>query len=231
MAGSSKENEMIADLKYALRLLIKAPAFSVVAIITLALGIGANSAIFSVVEGTLLRPLPFPHADRLVRLYETTDDNGARGHSLNLSEQTIRQWREYGGNIFDGIAGATGVNVTIGALAGNSARNIPAARVTANFFSLLGVSPILGRDFNAEEDKTGGPAVVIISYDFWQQHLGQRPNPVGSTLAIDGLSHIIVGVMPKTFRHPYRADLWLPLVIASAPAGQPVTHYLYGVAR
>src|SRR3954453_10670682 len=110
---------MLSDLKFALRLLTKAPAFSAVAIMTLALGIGANSAIFSVVEGTLLRPLPFPHSDRLVRLYEAADENGARGHSLNLSEQTVRQWREYGTGIFDGIAAATGIKVTIDAFSGN----------------------------------------------------------------------------------------------------------------
>lgn len=222
---------MLSDLKYALRVLAKSPAFSVVAIITLALGIGANSAIFSVVEGTLLRPLPFPQADRLVRLYEAADDNGARGSSLNLSEQTVRQWREHGDQIFDGIAAATGVNVTVGALAGNSARDIPAARVTANFFSVLRLSPMLGRNFTDEEGKPAGPPVVVISYDFWQQYLGQQSNPLGATISIDGLSHTIVGIMPKTFRHPYRADLWLPLPIASAPTGQPPTHYLYGVAR
>src|SRR3954471_21425226 len=111
---------MVSDIKYAFRLLVKAPAFSAVAIVTLALGIGANSAIFSVVEGTLLRPLPFPHADRLVRLYEAADDNGSRGLSMNLTDQTVRQWREYGTDIFEGIAAATGRNVTIGAFGGNS---------------------------------------------------------------------------------------------------------------
>jgi putative ABC transport system permease protein len=221
---------MLSDLRYALRTLIKAPAFSIIAVATLALGIGANTAIFSVVEGTLLRPLPFPHADRLVRLYEAADDNGARGSSLNLSEQTVRQWREYGGDIFEGIGAATGANVTVGALSGNSARNIQAGRITANFFSVLGLPPALGRNFTAEEDRPGGPAVVIISYDFWRQYLGEQPNPVGATLSIDGVPHIIVGVMPKAFRHPYRAELWLPLVMAG-PSGQPAAHYLYGAAR
>jgi hypothetical protein len=102
---------MWGDFKYAARMLVKSPAFSLVAIITLALGIGANTAIFSVVEGTLLRPLPFANANRLVRLYEATDDNGARGSTLNLSEQTFRQWREFGGDIFEGVASATGTNV------------------------------------------------------------------------------------------------------------------------
>src|SRR5213595_3036002 len=104
------------DLKFALRQLRKSPGFSLVAVITLALGIGANTAIFSVVEGTLLRPLPFPNANRLVRLYEATDENGARGGTLALSEQTLRQWREFSSDIFEGVGAATGTNVTVGAI-------------------------------------------------------------------------------------------------------------------
>src|SRR5439155_52642 len=162
---------MTGDLKYAFRMLLKSPAFSGVVIVTLALGIGANTAIFSVVEGTLLRALPFPHADRLVRLYEASDDSGARGSTLNLSEQTFRQWGEYGSDIFEGIAAATGTNVTVGAGTDNTARNVTAARVSANFFSVLGLPPALGRTFTADEDREGGPAVVIISDDFWRQNL------------------------------------------------------------
>src|SRR5438477_12987064 len=107
---------MISDLKYTSRLLIKTPTFSLIAVCTLALGIGANTAIFSVVEGTLLRPLPFPNADRLVRVYEASDENGARGGSMNLSEQTVRQWAEHGSEIFEGLVAATGLNVTVGAI-------------------------------------------------------------------------------------------------------------------
>src|SRR6185369_10212377 len=129
---------MMADLKYAARMLVKAPAFSTVAILTLALGIGANTAIFSVVEATFWRSLPFPNADRLVRLYEATDDNGARGSTLNISDQTLRQWQEYGHHIFEDLAGATGANMTVGQVEGGTARNIQTARVTANFFSVLG---------------------------------------------------------------------------------------------
>jgi putative ABC transport system permease protein len=224
---------MMSDLKYAMRLLLKSPAFSTVAILTLALGIGANTAIFSVVEGTLLRPLPFPNADQLFRLYEAADDNGARGSSLNLSEQTVRQWREHGGDIFEGIGAATGTNVIVGGLSGEAAQNIPAARVDPYFLSVLNLPPVVGRNFTAEEDRPGGPAVVIVSDGFWRQHLAARPDAVGAaTVLIDGVPHTIVGVMPKTFRHPYRAELWLPLALASTtPPNQGANHYLYGVAR
>ena len=222
---------MLNDLRYAVRLLIKSPGFSLVAITTLALGIGANTAIFSVVEGTLLRPLPFPHSDRLVRVYEAADDNGARGSSLNLSEQTVQQWREHGGEIFEGLAAATGINVTVGPVGGNSARTLQAARISANFLSVLGLPPALGRNFTQDEDRPGGPPVVIVSDDFWKQYLGGRADVLGSTVSLDGVPHTIVGVMPKTFRHPYRADVWLPLAMVAPAPGQAINHYLYGVAR
>src|SRR5438128_12600017 len=100
---------MISDLKYALRLLVKSPAFAVIAVWTLALGIGANTAIFSVVEGTLLRPLPFPNADRLVRVYEASNENGASGGSMNLNEPTVREWEELGGKDLGGLGADTGI--------------------------------------------------------------------------------------------------------------------------
>src|SRR5437868_9396963 len=144
---------MLGDLKYGLRLLGKSPAFSAVAIVTLALGIGANTAIFSVVEGTLLRSLPFPQSEQLVRLYEATEESGARGNTLNLSERTLFQWREFGGDIFQGIAGASGANAVLGGTPNDPARNVQAARVTANFFTVLGLAPAKGRVFSEEEDR------------------------------------------------------------------------------
>ncbi|HEX8679025.1 MAG TPA: ABC transporter permease, partial [Chthoniobacterales bacterium] len=219
---------MITDLKYALRMLVKSPAFTAVAVITLALGIGANTAIFSVVQGTLLRPLPFPSAHELVRLYEAEDEQGARGSTLNLSEQTLRQWREHGLDIFQDVAAANGANVTITATSGEPARHVPAARVSHNFFSVLGLPPLIGRNFTADEDQYGGPPVAIISHDLWQQHLGARRDVVGTALPIDGVPHTIVGIMPKAFRHPYRANVWVPLAL---PPPTTANHYLYGVGR
>ncbi len=222
---------MIADLCFAFRMLLKSPGFSLVAILTLALGIGANTAIFSVVEGTLLRPLPFPNADRLVRLYQADNDAGARSSTLNLSTQTVRQWREFGGHIFEDIASGTGTSVIVGATADEPARNIPAARISANFLTVLGLPPALGRNFTPEEDKPGGPAVAIVSQDFWRNHLGGRPDILGYRLRLDGQPRTVVGVMPKSFRHPYQASIWLPLALPAAGTALGGDQYLYSVAR
>ncbi len=217
------------DFRYALRMLLKSPAFSIIAIATLALGIGANTAIFSVIESALLRPLPFPKADRLVRLYETFEENGARSDLLNLSEKTVRQWREYGSDIFEGIGVATGAGVTATS-PGQPAQSFPAARISANFLNVLGLQPARGRNFTVAEDQPGGPRVVIVGYDFWQRNLGGREDVLGHTVKLDDASYTVVGVMPKTFRHPYRAQIWLPIALNFAATGQP-NHYLYGVAR
>src|ERR1700738_2133084 len=105
---------MLTDLKYALRLLLKSPGFTAVAVLTLTLGVGANTAIFSVVEGILLRPLPFPHAEQLVRIYESPDEVGARSASLNLSDRTVARFREFGRDIFGDVGGGTGSAGVVG---------------------------------------------------------------------------------------------------------------------
>ena len=222
---------MIFDFKYALRTLAKTPGFTLVAVLTLALGIGANTAIFSVVEGVLLRPLPFPNADRLVRIYEALDENGARSGTLNLSDRTVARFREFGRDIFEDVAGGTGGASVVSAKAGSPAQTVPAALVTYNFFDVLGLPPSQGRNFTREEGTDKAASVVIISDDFWRNTLNSRRDVLGSTIVIDGTPRTIIGVMPKAFRHPYRASLWLPLALEP---DNPVTinnHYLYGVAR
>src|SRR4030095_7841661 len=212
---------MFTDLKYALRLMAKSPVFSFVAIATLAVGIGANTAVFSVVEGTLLRPLPFPHPEQLVRLYEADDETGGSG-TLNLSEQTVRQWREYGGKIFQDIAAATGTSLNIGYAGNEPPVSVQGARVTGNFFSVLGLQPVMGRSFTEDEDRESGPDVAIISNDFWRAHLNGRADVVGSTIRVDGKPHTVIGVMPKTFRHPYRAEVWIPARLQMVRTSGPV---------
>src|SRR5437763_5181344 len=219
------------DLKLAFRQLRKSPGFTLVAVLTLALGIGANTAIFSVVEGVLMRPLPFPHAERLVRIYEASDENGARSATLNLSDRTTARFREFGRDIFEDVAGGTGGASVVSAKAGSSAQTVPAARVTYNFFDVLGLPPSQGRNFTTEEGTDKAANVVIISDDFWRSTLNSRRDVLGNTMVIDGTPRTIIGVMPKAFRHPYRASLWLPLALEPDNPTTINNHYLYGVAR
>ncbi|MFL6541812.1 MAG: ABC transporter permease [Chthoniobacterales bacterium] len=211
--------------------MLKSPAFAAVSVITLALGIGANTAIFSVVEGALLRPLPFPHAERLVRILEAPDEAGARATSLNLTDRTVVRFREHGRDIFEDVAGATGGASVVGLNDGSPVQTIPAAHITWNFFDVLGLSPARGRNFNAEEGKQGAVAVAIVSDDFWRSTLNSRADVLGSTIVIDGTPHAVIGVMPKAFRHPYRANIWLPLALQPDDPATLNNHYLYGAAR
>ena len=219
------------DLRYAVRQLRKSPAFTLVAVLTLALGIGANTAIFSVVEGVLLRALPFPNAERLVRIYEALDENGARSATLNLTDRTAARFREFGRDIFEDVAGGTGGASVVSAKAGSPAQTVPAALVTYNFFNVLGLPPSQGRNFTREEGSDKAANVVIVSDDFWRNTLNSRRDVLGSTIMIDGTPRTIIGVMPKAFRHPYRASLWLPLALEPDNPATINNHYLYGVAR
>lgn len=212
------------------RSLAKSPGFTTAAVLVLALGIGVNTAIFSVVEAALLRPLPFPESDRLVRLYEAFDQPDTRANTLNLSEITVQQWRDHGGDLFTGVGAATGASVTLGNTTGEAPRYLPAARVTHDFFTVLGLAPALGRNFSAAEDQPGAARTALISHDLWQRQFGARPDILGQSVPLDGIPHTIIGVMPAKFRHPYRAEVWVPLAAAFDPRGGR-GHYLYGVAR
>src|SRR5437764_2045945 len=219
------------DLKLAFRQLRKSPGFTLIAVLTLALGIGANTAIFSVVEGVLMRPLPFAHAERLVRIYEALDENGARSGTLNLSDRTVARFREFGRDIFEDVAGGTGGASVVSAKAGSPAQTVPAALVTYNFFDVLGLPPSQGRNFTSEEGSDKAASVAIISDDFWRNTLNSRGDVLGSPITVDGIPRTIIGVMPKAFRHPYRANVWLPLALEPDNPATINNHYLYGLAR
>src|SRR5215472_6046995 len=167
------------DIRFAFRKLRQSPGFTLVAMLTLALGIGANTAIFSVVEGALLRPLPFPSAERLVRIYEALDENGMRSATLNLSDRTTARFREFGRGIFEDVAGGTGGASVVSLNASSPAQTVPAASVTYNFFDVLRLPPTQGRNFTREEGADKAATVVIISDDFWRNTLNTRRDVLG----------------------------------------------------
>ncbi len=208
------------------RQLRRSPGFSLLIILMVALGIGANTAIFSVARAVMLRPIPMAEPDRLVRLRENFA-SGAEETQLNLSPLTWRRWRE-ANSVFTDIGAATGATFTL--TDGEEAEYVPAAVVSANFFPVLGVAPLLGRNFLAEEDQPGAPGVVLVSHGFWQRVLGGAPDVIGRVITLDGEKRTVVGVMPPAFRHPYRAQIWAPLALRIDPS-QSAGHYLYAPAR
>jgi len=216
---------MTLELRQAFHSLRGAKAFAALVILILGLGIGVNTAIFSVVRAVLLRPLPFEDPDRLVRLYESFETGGDEAQ-LALAPITWKRWREWN-DAFTDIGASTGINLTLGS--NGEARYVSAARVSFNFFSVLGIKPVRGRDFLEEEDRPGAAPVVLISHGLWQRQFGGA-DVLGRDVILDGVPHRIVGVMPEHFRHPYRAELWVPLAlqIDDLPA---TGRYLYSPAR
>lgn len=211
------------DLRYALRLQLKNPGFTLVAVLALALGIGANSAIFSVVNAVLLRPLPFKDADRLVMLWGTESQ-------LNKAPVLIGEfldWKEQSRS-FEQIAAYVEDNLTL--VTADSPERIKGARVSSNFFDLLNVAPARGRAFLPSEDVPGGNRVVIISHNLWQNRLGSDPAIVGRQIRLNGESYNVVGVLPADFRFIESGDLWAPIAL-SRESGNQKLRYLKVVAR
>lgn len=214
--------ELRQDVRQALRQLRGAPRFAAVAILTLAVGLGASTTIFGVANAVLLRPLPFPEADRLVLTNEVTPS----GMRFSISEPDYLDWSSGAKRLtlaaFEGRRTSLVVN--------GEAEQLQGAVVTASFFPVLGVAPAIGRTIRPEEDRKGGDSrVAVISDGLWQRRFGGARDVVGTSITLDGVSHRIVGVMPSGFDFPGSADVWTPLV--------PVPEYprndrrLEGVAR
>ena len=223
---------LIQDLRYAFRMLIKKPGFTVVAVLTLALGIGANTAIFSVINGVMLRSLPYRDAERLTVLWET---NAKAGQEPNLRNEVALgnfiDWREQS-EAFDEIGALyyTSLNMT----GTDEPERIQSAIVTVNLFDTLGVQPANGRSFYSEEEKAGSPRVVVVSHGLWQRRFGGDPNLVGKTLTLNGNPTTVVGIMPAGFELQFptnwQVEMWVPMRIDPANASRR-SHYLYVLGR
>ncbi len=198
-------NKLLQDLRYGVRTLLKRPGFSLIAIATLAIGIGASTTIFTVVDAALIRGLPYKQPDRLYHLWEAPPRQ-----DFSKREMSYPDYQDYQkNNVFEGIAAYTGGGAILSGM--GEPESIPAPRVTANFFSVLGVDPILGRTFQPGEDTPGTPKVTVLTYGLWQRRFGGNANVIGQTATINGESYTIVGVLPATFQFALRnADLFVP---------------------
>jgi len=198
---------LLQDLRYGARILLKQPAFTVVAVLTLAIGIGANTAIFSLVNSILLRPLPFREPDRIVRLIQASPKLGLA--TWGVSQADFAAYREQNRS-FESIAIYT--NGAINLTGAGEPERLPMSNVTADFFKVFGVNPLLGRTFVEGEDVEGKNVVCVISHAFWQRRFGGDPNIVGRMLNLNNTPMQIVGVMPAEFKFPrLEIDLWIPL--------------------
>src|SRR3954468_14220319 len=195
------------DLRFALRQLRKTPGFTFIAILTLALGIGANTAIFSVIYAVLLQPLPYPHGDRLVILTET-DSNQPQ---ISVAYPDYVDWKRDQA-VFDALAVSRRESYNLSGLENRAPEQISGALVTGSFFKVIGLSPQLGRVFTEEEDRLGGPAVCVISDKLWYRVFNRDPNILGRAVNFGNQPYTVIGVMPPQMFSPRTVEVWFPLV-------------------
>ncbi|HLN97219.1 MAG TPA: ABC transporter permease [Pyrinomonadaceae bacterium] len=198
-------HKLLQDLRYAIRTLLNKPGFTLIAVITLALGIGGSTAIFTVVDAALLRGLPYKAPDRLYHLWESTPQK-----EFAQREFSYPDYQDYQKNqVLEGLAAYTGGG---GILSGRGEpERIFAPSATANFFSVLGIDPVIGRTFQPGEDNPGAPRVTVLTYAMWQRRFGGDPGIVGQSLTLNGDIYTIIGVLPASFQFALRpADLWRP---------------------
>src|SRR5580692_4848318 len=217
------------QLRYAARILARTPGFTVVAVITLALGIGVNSAIFSVIDAVLLRPLPYPHPEQLVSFYEHQGKNPDSPGSVAPANMA-----DYNQNL-TGIAhvGTPGMNLT----GAGTPERIFGIQAGYNFLDILGVQPAMGRGFRPEEDRYGAPRVVIISHTLWQQRLGGDRAVIGRRITLDGEAYTVIGVLPPGFQSPDEISERQPMLFVLPDCWPPNIlhnrgeHYDHAIAR
>jgi putative ABC transport system permease protein len=214
---------LLQNLRHGLRSLAKSPGFTSIAILTLALGIGANTAIFSVVNTVLLQPLSYPEADRLVEL----ELSSPQGNSNITSIPKFNVWREQA-QVFNSVTAydfAHGINVT----GDQRPEQLKGIHASADYFRVFGAPVVLGRAYTAEEDRPGGPAVVVVSNGLWRSRFGADPGIIGRTMDLGGEPFTVIGVLGATFKTDSPCDLWVPL--RPDPNSTDQGHYLLGTAR
>ena len=208
---------MVRDAQYAIRKLTRSPGFTAVVVLTLALGIGASTAVFSVVNAVVLRPLAYPEPEQLVRITSELRGFGATDTGVAPAELIDYQSRT---DLFTAVAGMLPVNANV--TSGNEPERVEMMLVSWNYFAVLGVAPANGRAFGPQDDVPGVANIAVVSDGYWRRRLNADPDAVGRTIVIDGDRILVVGVMPPGFRHPGRTvqtevDVWSPAGFRSGP--------------
>ncbi len=216
---------LLQDLGYFFRTLARSPGFFTVAVVTLALGIGANTAIFSVINSVLLRPLPFDEPDRLVRLFETEAAPG----NYPFTGPDYLDWQAQNRTL-EGTALFTWWRRTNVSGSGQ-AESALAVNTEADFFAVLGVRPLIGRTFAPPESAAGAARVAVLSYGFWQRHFGGDRAILGRHVQLDSASYAIVGVMPAWFNYPNGTEVWTPLDMSLQNLGPRGSHSYQAIGR
>ena len=218
---------LIQDLRYALRMLLKNPGFAAVAVFALALGIGANTAIFSVVNTILLRSLPYDDPDRLMVVKE---NKLPQFPEFSVSPGNFLDWRKQNAS-FEKLAAVQGSSYNL-VTSDDEPERLDGARVSAGLFEMLGVKPVQGRTFLEEEDQPGHQNVVVLSSNLWKRRFGSDPNIIGQSITMSAASYTIIGIMPPSFQFLDRdIDLWTPIAFTAAQAQQHGSHYISVIGR
>src|SRR5213075_1348097 len=195
------------DFRYALRVLTKQPAFTLIAVLTLALGIGANTAIFSIINSVLLRPLPYPNSDRIMVLNESSGP----GQDFSVALPDYFDWKKEAKS-FAHLACTHKESRNLSGIPGRDPERVSCAAVTRNFFNIIGLPPQIGRTFSEEEDKVGAPPVVVISDRLWQRAFNRDAKILGQAITLHDQSYTVIGVMPRQVTSPQNTDVWLSMM-------------------
>src|ERR1700682_4862952 len=219
-------DSLLRDLKFSARSLPKRPALTIIAVLTLAIGIGANSAIFSVVNALLLKPLPFPDPERIVALWDKVPSRGVERNEVTVADYL--DWRAQNKTFEQlGIYRWWSTNLT----GVDSPERVQGFQVTSNFLDIVGVKPLLGRGFTGDQNQPGKDAVALLTYSLWQRRFGADPNIINKTISTNGVTRTVIGVMPPEFNYPKGAEIYAPLAITPELARSRGNHSYLGMGR
>ena len=221
-------DSLLKDIRYGFRGLLKRPGFTAIALVALALGIGANTAIFSLVNAVVLRPLPYPEPDRLVWIYGNIRNGGNRASVSPLDFLDYRNQNQ----TFEQFAASVTIPIPVNLTGSGDPERLMASAVTGNYFAAFKVAPALGHGFTLENEKAGQDQVTVLSHAFWQKHFAGDPQIINKTITLDSKPYQVIGVMPAGLSLPQPAELWLPLSFDTEPGmKQRKAHFLRPIGR